>query len=117
MMLDFSKLLKSQPRAVVIETIYLVSHELTPALPSPLEANIKSIALSEAESKVARKTAYVIIERLEKEHKKPLAEFSAMERSRLIDKLYGYLARLTQHGPSVKRAAAVALEDFAVYAI
>ena len=111
-MKSFASYLRGLPRSAIIEAIYLVGHELTPALPSPLEAGAPNDALTTEELLLARASAQAMLQAIEDYHGKPVSSLDESERSALVSNLDGYLRKLTRHSAAVRSQANSALEEF-----
>lgn len=116
-MASLNTLLADQPRHVVLEAMYLASHELTCSTRLDVNSVLQNKALDSNDAKAAIDLAEKIIDWFVATEGKPLDEFDDKDRTALAQKLSGYrLHHLVDRSPDVQVEARRLLEKWAAEA-
>jgi hypothetical protein len=89
-MSNLNEILAGYPRDVVLEAIYLATHELTCSTRLQLESVLQNRALDKAGARQAIGLAEEIVNWSEAHERKPLADFLDRERAKILRKLRVY---------------------------
>lgn len=89
----------------MIETIYLVGHELTPGEHSPINADFPSPALSKKNAKESYRVARSIISAIEQRAGRPVQNLTTDERDENLKQIYSYLGNIVGQDNDAKARA------------
>ncbi|UVO53378.1 hypothetical protein [Sphingomonas sp. SUN039] len=111
---DIVASLKGLPRAVAIEVVYLVGHQLAHPDLSVIDAQIPTAALSVEEAALARATAHKVIEMAESALGRSMKAFTKHQAGSINEALRAYMRnRIINPSAAAKREASEFLGSLA----